>query len=87
MDVRDIIKALARNQEYDLTDHCLDEMDKDGLSIEQVEYVMLKGTIVKRCRETNRYTLKNQGIMISVELSDSGEDYFATVVTAGKERR
>ncbi|HHW40916.1 MAG TPA: DUF4258 domain-containing protein [Syntrophomonadaceae bacterium] len=84
MNPRQIIKESAIRESYDLTDHCLTEMDKDGISIDQIEDVMKNGTCVKVNRRLNRYTIKKKGIMICVEINCN---QWVTVVTAGRERR
>jgi len=80
---REIIKVAVDEETYTITQHGLTEMDKDVISIEQVESVMKLGTIVKRDKQKNRYTLKAMGIMISIELNASS----LTIVTVGRERR
>jgi len=81
---RDIIKEAAIEEAYELTPHCLEEMDKDGISIDQVEWVMQYGTICKIDRKRGRYTLKGRGLMVCVELVCNK---YLTVITAGRERR
>lgn len=84
MDPRNIIREAATEEAYEVTDHCLVEMDKDGISIEQVEWVMQHGQLCKVDRKRNRYTLKAKSIMISVEVVAKK---YVTVITAGRERR
>ncbi len=84
MDPRDIIREAATEEAYEITEHCLEEMDKDGISIEQVEWVMQHGQLCKVDRRRNRYTLKGRGIMISVEVAYMK---YVTVITAGRERK
>ncbi len=84
MDPRNIIREAANGEAYEITEHCLEEMDKDGISIEQVEWVMQYGQLCKVDRKRNRYTLKARGIMISVEVTSMK---YVTIITAGRERR
>ncbi|NSW84442.1 MAG: DUF4258 domain-containing protein [Syntrophothermus sp.] len=84
MDPRNIIREAATEEAYEITTHCLEEMDKDGISIEQVEWVMQHGQLCKVDRKRNRYTLKARGIMISVEVIAKK---YVTIITAGRERR
>ena len=52
MDPRELIRDAADNEEYTATEHCLVEMDKDGISIGQVEHVMKKGKTLKMIVQT-----------------------------------
>jgi hypothetical protein len=85
LDPRQLIRHAAQNEEYFVTDHCLQEMDKDGLSLAQIESVMLTGGIRKRDPRRGRYTLVDSGIMICVEIARSSKQI--AVITAGRERR
>lgn len=86
MDIRHIIRDAAIEGNYTVYGHCLDEMDKDGISIEQVEQIMQTGKVAKSRRFPNRtrITMKRNDIMICVEC---GSDGAISVVTAGRERR
>lgn len=81
MDPRKIIRDAADNDEYTVTEHCLAEMDKDGISIGQSEHVMKEGKIVKRNPRNNRYTLKKEDIMICAEIDHNN---CVTIITAGR---
>ncbi|WP_338836000.1 DUF4258 domain-containing protein [Neomoorella thermoacetica] len=84
MNPRDIIREAASEEAYEFTSHCLEEMDKDGLSAGQVEWVMQHGKICKTDRRRNRYTLKGGDLMVCVEVLFNKQ---VTVITAGRERR
>ncbi len=83
MDPRKIIRDAVDSEEYTVIEHCLVEMDKDGISIGQVEHVMQKGRIVKRNLANRRYTLKIEDIMICTEIDNSN---CVTIITAGRDR-
>ena len=83
MDPRRIIRDAAEKEEYTVCDHCLEEMDQDGISIEQVEHVMQKGKVKKREPTKKRYTLKKEDKMICAEF---GDDNCIVIITAGRER-
>jgi hypothetical protein len=87
MDIREVIRELASIDDYEVVSHCLDEMDKDSLSIYQIEEVLIKGTIAKREPKKNRYTLKWNNIMCCVEIIKKESCYYMTIVTGGRERR
>lgn len=84
MNPKKIIEDAVDNEDYEITEHCINEMDKDGLSIEQIDCVMKYGNIVKYNRIQGRYTLKKDGIMISVEIDSR---FQCCVVTVGRKRR
>ena len=84
MDPRQFIKRAAEDETYFVSAHCLEEMDKDSLSPEQVERVMVKGAILKQNVRRGRYTLGYDDIMISVEIASVGGA--VKVVTAGRQK-
>lgn len=84
MDPRELIKQAAEEQSYFVTAHCLQEMDRDGLSLEQIEHAMLLGVVRKRNARRGRHTLVDGDTMICVEVASM--DGPVTVVTAGRER-
>lgn len=79
MDPRKIIKEAAEDERYDLNDHAIEERDKDGLSMEDVETVMILGKINQRNPNRNRYRLRYRDIQIVVEIH-GGEVYVVTVM-------
>ena len=87
MDIKDVIYALVEAGEYEISQHCLIEMDKDGISIDQVENTILEGKIAKRKPEEKRYTYKWNHLMCCLEIISRDNNYYITVITAGRERR
>ena len=84
MDPRELIRQAAEEQSYFVTAHCLQEMDRDGLSLGQIEHAMLLGAVRKRNARSRRYTLVDGDVMTCVEVASPYEP--VTVVTAGRER-
>ena len=86
MDIKKIIFSLVEAGEYEISQHCLVEMDKDGISIDQIEDTILKGTIAKRKSKEKRYTFKRDRIMCCIEIISYNKSHYITVITAGRER-
>ncbi len=84
MDPKTIIRKAAEEETYyfDLP-HALEEADKDGISVYDVEEVMKKGKINQRKPAQNRYRLKWKDIQIVVEIVDFDVD----VITVMRDRR
>lgn len=72
MDPRQVIRKAAFEEEYyfDLP-HALEEADIHGISANDVEEVMIRGTINQRNPEKNRYRLRYRDVQIVVELNFS----------------
>lgn len=87
MDPLHIIRRAADEDNFEVTGHCLEEMDKDGISIDQIAYIMREGVIAKKDLRRNRYTLKLKDIMVSIEVQAQCQPYTVKVITAGKKRR
>lgn len=84
MDPRQFIRQAAENEAYHLTEHALQEADKDNLSVTDLENVMLRGIINQRDRKNNRYRLRHKDVQIVVEIC-SGQVIVVTVMKDKKE--
>lgn len=84
MDPRQFIRQATENEAYHLTEHALQEADKDNLSVTDLENVMLRGIINQRDRKNNRYRLRHKGVQIVVEIC-SGQVILVTVMKNKKE--
>ena len=87
MDILQVIRKLAADGEYEVTSHCLTEMDKDSISLDQIGNTILYGNISKRNPKQERYTFKWKTIMCCIEMVRDGNVFYMTVITAGRERR
>ncbi len=87
MNILQVIRKLAADGDYEVTSHCLLEMDKDSISLEQIEDIILYGKIAKRNPRQDRYTFKWKTIMCCIEILRNGNDFYMTIITAGRERR
>lgn len=81
MDPKKLIKEAAEEGNYDFTlPHALSEADKDGITMTDIENVMIYGKINQK--KKNRYRMKHNDIQIVLEII-FGE---AVIVTVMKEK-
>lgn len=87
MDAVKVIRDLVESENYVIRNHCLEEMDKDGLSSVQVEEVILKGTKIKQNKKDKTFVFKLNKVMCCVGIVEDGEQSYVKIITAGRERR
>lgn len=83
MDPRKIIRDSAESEDYFFSlPHALEEADKDGITSDDIENVMIRGTINQKDPYKNRYRLRYKDIQIVVEIFFSQVD----IITVMRDR-
>ncbi|NPV73539.1 MAG: DUF4258 domain-containing protein [Pelotomaculum sp.] len=82
MDPKDLIRKAAEEDSYDIVEHALKEADKDGLTIHEIENVMIYGKINQKDPKKSRYRLRYRNIQIIVEVISNE----VTIVTVMRDR-